>query len=152
MEAKAVKIGSEEFRQLAGLGENVAKALEVIGSCDLRSLPCGRHEIDGKEVYMNVVGCELAPAEESKFEAHDQYYDIHCPLTLTEGVGVKERSECTLPVGEFNSESDYILYDDKIEEIVYVQPGEIIIVGPEVSHAPCIGSGHQDKVIFKVRK
>lgn len=152
MEAKAVKIGSVEFKNLEKLGANVKKALEFIRLCNLEELACGRHEIDGTEVFMNVVECEYAPVSEVKFEAHDRYYDIHCPLTGTEGVGVKDRSACTQPVGEFNEADDYILYDDPIEEVVEVHPGEVIIVGPEVSHAPCIGGGSQKKVIVKVKQ
>lgn len=151
MEGKAVKIGSAEFNELSKISSYIAKALEAIGSCDLKALECGRHEIEGKDVYMNVVDCNLAPQEDSKFEAHNRYYDIHVPLSQTELVGVKARSACTQPVGEFNEADDYILYNDPIEEVVTVNPGEIIVVGPEVSHAPCIGSGPQKKVVFKVK-
>lgn len=152
MEAKAVKIGSPAFRRYARLGSNMKKALEALGTTDLMALPLGRHEIDGDNVFMNVVNCDMSPLEKSKFEAHNKYYDIHCPLTSTEGVGVKNRRKCNMPVGEFNEADDYILYDDPIEEVVDVHPGEVIIVGPEVSHAPCIGFGSQKKIIVKVKQ
>ena len=152
MKAKAVKIGSKEFWKIADENVNLKKAFDILSVTKLDELENGRHEIDGKDVFMNVVDCDMTPLEKSKFEAHDVYYDIHCPIAQAEGVGVKARSTCKMPVGEFNSEDDYILYDDPIKKVVKVNPGEIIVVGPEVSHAPCIGEGPQHKVIFKVKK
>lgn len=126
-------------------------ALDYIKGHDLNQLPKGRNEIDGDNLYVNIIETNLKPREEAKFEAHDQYIDIQVPLSGSESYGVKARSLCTRPVGEMNVEQDFILFDDAVEEIASRSAGEMIVFGPDTAHAPCIGEGPIRKAVFKVK-
>ena len=127
------------------------RALEYIQQNDLNTLPNGRHTIDGDNLLVNIVDSELRSPSEAKFEAHNQYLDIQIPLTAPESYGVKSRSECQQPIGEFNEADDYILFEDEITTIVTRQPGEMIVFTPDDAHAPLIGEGPIHKAIFKVK-
>lgn len=126
-------------------------ALEYIKSNDLSKLNKGRNDIDGDNLYVNIIETNLKTPQEAKFEAHDQYIDIQVPISCGESYGVKARELCTQPVGEMNVEQDYILYDDAVEEIVSREAGEMIVFEPDTAHAPCIGQGPIKKAVFKVK-
>lgn len=131
-------------------------ALDYIESHDLNALPNGRHEIDGTNVFVNIVDSELRTPAQAKFEVHNRYIDIQIPLSAAESFGLKPRTACTSPVGEFNDEKDCLLFTDPIvaDEVCTIetrQPGEMIIFNPEDAHAPLIGEGSIHKAIFKVR-
>jgi len=126
-------------------------ALEYIKGNDLSKLNKGRNDIDGDNLYVNIIETTLKTPQEAKFEAHDQYIDIQVPISCGESYGVKARELCTMPVGEMNVEQDYILFDDAVEEIVSREAGEMIVFEPDTAHAPCIGSGPIKKAVFKVK-
>ena len=127
------------------------RALEYIQQNDLNALPTGRHTIDGGNLWVNIVDSELRSLSEAKFEAHNPYIDIQIPLSAQESYGVKSRSECQQPIGDFNETDDYILFEDEITSIETRQPGEMIVFTPEDAHAPLIGEGSIHKAIFKVK-
>ena len=82
---------------------------------------------------------------------HDKYIDIQIPLSKDESFGVKPRSECREPEGEFNTEKDILFYKDKDWKTVSVKAGEMIVFEPDTAHAPLIGEGTIHKAIFKVK-
>ena len=65
------------------LNEKFLKAYDWLESHDLNSLPAGKYEIDGGDVFANVQEYTTLPVEEKKFEAHDKFFDIQY---LIEGV------------------------------------------------------------------
>ncbi len=127
------------------------KALEYIKNTDLNALEPGKHEIDGDNVWVNIVDSELRTTEKAKFEVHDLYIDIQIPLSGAEGYGIKPRCECTEPIGEMNVEKDILKYNDRIIQIVCAAPGEAMTFQPHEAHAPLVGTGTIHKAIFKVK-
>lgn len=130
---------------------NLKLALEYIASHDMKELSVGRHEIDGDNVFVNIVEAELHTCDAAKYEVHDCYIDIHLPISAPESYGVMPRKDCKLPVGHFDEKDDYQLYDDKVEVSCSCQPGEYVVFAPSEAHAPLIGTGSIRKAIFKVR-
>lgn len=128
-----------------------AKAKEFIENNDLNALPLGKHLIDGEDLFVNVVDCQMKTKEEARLEVHDAYIDIQIPLSKGENYGVKPRSGCTQPEGEMDNEKDILFYADKVENVITAEAGEIVTFAPETAHAPLIGEGMIHKVIFKVR-
>lgn len=127
------------------------KAIDFIRNNDLNVLPVGKTIIDGDNLWVNIMDADLRTIEKAKFEAHNEYIDIQIPLSRNEKYGVKPRSECTKPIGVFNCDNDYILYDDLIEVVKDIKAGEMIVFDTKTSHAPLIGDGKIHKAIFKVR-
>ena len=127
------------------------KALEYIKTHDLNVLPNGKHIIDGDNLWVNIMDADLRTQKDAKFEVHNRYIDIQIPLSVSEQFGVKPRKDCTMPIGEFNQDNDFILFADEIETIETVKAGEMIVFDTDMAHAPLIGDGKIHKAIFKVK-
>ena len=82
---------------------------DFIDTHDVAALPCGRHEIDGDEVFANVQELVTVPAGEKNYEAHRRYADIHYVISGTELIGIAPVGECE-PVGEFSEADDFGLF------------------------------------------
>ncbi len=130
---------------------NYIKALEYIKNTDLNALEAGKHFIDGDNLFVNINDSALKTPEQARLEVHDKYIDIQIPLSKDESFGVKPRSECREPEGEFNAEKDILFYKDKDWKTVSVKAGEMIVFEPDTAHAPLIGEGSIHKAIFKVK-
>lgn len=130
---------------------NYAKALEYIKTTDLNSLEPGKHMIDGDNLFVNIVDSQMKTPEQARLEVHNKYIDIQVPLSKSETFGIKPRSECKEPDGEFNSEKDILFFKDKDWESVTVEPGKAITFDTDTAHAPLIGEGTVHKAIFKVK-
>ena len=126
-------------------------ALQYIRQTNLSQLPSGKHVIDGENLWVNITDSPLRTAAEARFEVHNRYVDIQIPLSGAEQYGIRPRRLCTQPIGDFNAQDDYQLFDDPVEDIRTVEPGGLIVFDPETAHAPLIGEGTIHKAIFKVR-
>lgn len=128
-------------------------ALQYMASHDLNALPCGKHILDGENLFLNICDSDLKSMQTAKFEAHREYIDIQVPLSGAESFGVKPVGECKTPAGEFDAGRDIIFFDDPVSEgtVFTAQPGQVVVFTPEDAHAPLIGSGTIHKAIFKVK-
>ena len=70
------------------LSERLKKAYAFLRENDLGALSCGRHDIDGEDVFANVMEYDTVPAEAKKLEAHKLYYDVQCVVSGIERVEV----------------------------------------------------------------
>ena len=127
------------------------KAIDFIKNSDLNKLPIGKTVIGEENLWVNIMDADLRTIEDAKFEVHNRYIDIQIPLSSSEQFGVKPRKECTQPIGEFDKVSDYLLYEDAIIDVHFVDAGEMIVFDTDTAHAPLIGEGRIHKAIFKVR-
>ncbi len=58
------------------LHKNLVKGLEYLAKTDLVALPKGKHEIEGKDIYVAINEYETQPREVRRAEAHADYLDI----------------------------------------------------------------------------
>ena len=67
----------------AGLYEQVhprfKQAFDFLKKNDLKALPAGKIELDGKDLYVNVLDFKGKSEAEAKMETHKDYIDIHRP-------------------------------------------------------------------------
>lgn len=130
---------------------NYLKAVEYIEKTDLSELENGKHVIDGDNLFVLINDSQMKTPEQARLEVHNDYIDIQVPLSCEESFGVKPRSECAEPDGEFNAEKDILFYHDNDWTTVTIKPGEAITFDPDTAHAPLIGEGTIHKAIFKVK-
>ena len=126
------------------------QALQYIADNDLSELETGKHLLDGDNLFVNIVDSAMKTPEQARLEVHDKYIDIQVPLSKAESFGVKPRSECREPDGEFNAEKDILFYKDKDWTTITVEVGQAVTFDPDTAHAPLIGEGEIHKAIFKV--
>ena len=113
----------------------------------------GDHELDGKDIYVNVMEPELKKPADAKLEIHDAYIDIQVLIRgEQETFGWSERADLRKPLGEFDAGKDIRFFDDEPQTFYTLRPGQFTIFFPEDGHAPMIGEGNVRKIIVKVRK
>ena len=73
---------------ISHFADGIAKCLNYAKNNDLASFPCGHYEIDGDNVYLNIMEFETVPVEEKGWEAHRRFLDIHFILKGAEQIDV----------------------------------------------------------------
>lgn len=145
-----------ELQSLAssGLHEALVNALTLAVAVWPQEKAPGHYELQGEEVFMNVMQFATQPPEQKKAELHEQYIDIQLLLTGEErilfGVAGSAR-ECE----EMHHDEDYQLCS-RIdgEQSMVLKPGMFVVFMPGEPHKPgCIvgTAGEIKKVVVKVR-
>lgn len=128
------------------------RAFDYILSTDLAALAAGRHAIDGDDIFVNVIECDLKKPADAKLEIHDEYIDIQVVVSGLESFGWSERADVRLPLGAFDSGKDIRFFDDAPQTYYTLKPGQFTIFMPDDAHAPMVGEGRVKKLIVKVRR
>lgn len=129
------------------------KAFGFIASTDWETMEPGIHELDGKDIYVNVMERELKQKSDAKLEVHNEYIDIQVLVTgKEEAFGWSERKDLRMPQGGFDAEKDIQFFDDVPQTYYTLRPGQFTVLFPEDGHAPMVGEGTVRKIIVKVRK
>jgi len=126
------------------------QAFDFLQTTDLLTLVPGKHELDGSNLFVNVVEVEGKPATEAKMETHKRYIDIQIPVTAAETMGWIALNKLKQTTQEYNAEKDVAFFGDIASNLITVQPGEFAIFFPEDAHQPGIASGQHKKAIIKV--
>ena len=141
----------ENLKLYASLNPLFPKVLEFLQQHDLNTLEEGKHEIVGKDVFVNIQVAKGKTPEAAVIEHHDKMIDIQSPITATETFGYTQRDQ--LPKAEYNAEKDITKIPDlAADSYVTCTPDMFAIFFPQDGHAPCIaGVPAFKKAIFKVK-
>lgn len=125
--------------------------VEFIKKNDLDKLETGKHEIKGKDLFVNIQMAKGRTPDAAVIETHRRMIDIQIPLDGPETFGYTPL--CRLPEVEYNDEKDITKYGDLMaESFIDCQPGMFAIFFPQDGHAPCISMAPEiKKAIFKVK-
>ena len=135
-----------------GIHPNLDMALERITKEFLSSVGEERVEIKGSDVYATRFTYETIPEEESFFEAHKNYLDIHLMLEGSERVEIAPPETLT----EFNrvEANDFYAYRGEGQYRLVLSPGDFLVVFPNDAHKIKMhvdGPETVTKAVFKVR-
>ena len=95
-----------------GISDRLQKGLDFLIHSSFASLPDGRYEIDGDDVFANIAHGRTAQNTPNA-EAHDVYIDIQFLIEGHELIGVAQRE--TLTEVEAHPERDIWFYTGKYE-------------------------------------
>ena len=137
--------------QYAALHPRFQTVFDFIDNNDVASLPCGRHDIDGDNIFVMVQEMDLREVSAARLELHRKYIDIQLLLSgPNEIFGWSEKKDCLTAETEFDEQKDIQLFTDIPQCFYSVGEGQFSILFPEDGHAPMLGEGHVKKCIFKV--
>ena len=141
----------ENLKNYASVNPLFPKVVEFIQQNDLNALEAGKHEIVGKDLFVNIQMAKGRTPAEAVIETHNKMIDIQIPLSDVETFGYTPRE--ALPDAEYNAEKDITKIPDLVaESYVTCRPGMMVIFFPQDGHAPCIaGVPEIKKAIFKVK-
>ena len=77
----------DQLHLYKGFHKNLDTAIAFLAAHPLDTLPLGRTEVDGDEVFINVMDADLKPHTGSHAEYHRLYADLQIDLTGGEGWG-----------------------------------------------------------------
>ncbi len=135
-----------------GVAPRLERAFDFIMATDWSSLEAGIHELDGRDIFVNIIDCELKSKSDAPLEVHNDYIDIQVLISgEEEAFGWSERKDVQQPTAEFNTEKDVQFFNDTPQTYYTVRPSQFTILLPEDAHAPMVGEGEIRKIIVKVR-
>lgn len=125
-----------------GLSPRLLAGLKALAETDFSKIEDGHYELEGEDLYMNVMTAELKETNERP-EAHRKYIDIQYVFEGEEDIGVAFLDEMGAPIEE-NPEKDIWFFAG---ETVKLRLGgdRFIVLFPQDAHAPCISVNHGTK-------
>lgn len=136
------------------LEEKFKKGYDFLKNTDLKSLPLGRVEIDGENLFASVQEYTTMEAEDCKFEAHNRYFDIQYVVEGEEQFGYAKRADLE-EEAPYNETDDMVLFKEPEEYgTVLLKAGDCAVVAPEDAHKPrCKAKAAKKvrKIVVKVR-
>lgn len=137
--------------QYVSLHPRFKQVFDFIDNTDVAALECGRHDIDGDNIFVNVQELDLKARSEARLELHRKYIDIQLLLKgPAEEFGWSEKKDCLKPEADFDEQKDVQFFTDEPQCFYSVGEGQFSILYPEDGHAPMLGEGHVKKCIFKI--
>ena len=135
-----------------GIHPNLDLALEHITEAFLSSVGETRVELKGSDVYATRFTYETVPEEESFFEAHKKYLDIHIMVEGSEGVEIAPPGE----LREFDrvEANDFYAYRGPAHYRLTLAPGEKARLVWMLAHRIKMrleGPETVTKAVFKIR-
>lgn len=135
-----------------GIHPNLDLALEHITPEFLASLRDNqRVELKGDLVYCTRFTYETIPQEESFFEAHRRYLDIHIMVEGEERVDMNRPED--LQLTDAQEGNDFYAYQGESWHSTVLKPGEFLVVFPGDAHRIKVqvdGPKTVSKAVFKV--
>ncbi len=140
----------ENLAKYEALNPLFKDVVEFIRNNDLNTLEAGKHEIKGKDLFVNITTAKGKTPDEAVLETHVKMIDIQIPLDGPETYGYTPL--CRLPETPYNAEKDITKYEGLAESFIDCQPGMFAIFFPQDGHAPCISMAPEiKKAIFKIK-
>ncbi|MBR6086554.1 MAG: YhcH/YjgK/YiaL family protein [Prevotella sp.] len=137
------------YEALNPLFSDVVKFIE---ENDLMALEPGKHEIKGKDLFVNIINQKGKTPDEAVMETHRNMLDIQIPLDDNETYGYLPLEDIAVEA-EYNAEKDVTKYPDQPSSTyVECRPGMFAMFFPQDGHTPCIANCEVfKKAVFKVK-
>jgi len=143
---------NDKARDYLGLSKELDLALEHINEAFLSSLGQERVDIVPGEIWCTKFSYDTISDDDSFFESHEKFLDIHIMLDGS------ERVEIASPAGleQFDSvpENDFYAYRGRGDQSLILSPGSFLVVFPDDAHKlkmHCGAPATVTKAVFKVR-
>ena len=115
-----------------GFHKNLDTAIAFLAAHPLDTLPLGRTEVDGDEVFINTMDAALKPHADSHAEYHHLYADLQIDLTGSEGWGYE-----TAPGTEVKPYAPDIGFQDSPDAVFgTLGGGRFVLFFPGELHKP----------------
>ncbi len=138
-----------------GLHLGIDRILEAVKEYTPENYPGGRIELDGENIYLNLLEYDTHSPAEGMTEAHRAYIDVMYMVEGAEAVYVKPVHRLQKVNREYDAQIDAMLAEiDGDSSEIRLMPGDFLILFPEDAHAPACSlcqSAHVKKIVGKVK-
>ncbi len=144
----------DQWPTYAGISPRFKKGFEFLRQVS-DSIPEGRNEIDGEDVFAIVVKTTTTPVAGREFEVHRKYIDVHYIHAGREAMAWAPLASLMKVTMAFDPEQDAALFAlVPSPQMVNVLRGQFAVFFPEDGHIPsCTVDAPEPvfKVVLKVR-
>lgn len=140
----------ENVRLYQNVHARFKSAFEYLNRIDIHTLPVGRHEVDGANMYALVQEYNTKLKEDGKWEAHRKYIDLQYVVLGAEGIGYANINH--LQQGTYEPEKDFLPLHGK-GELIPLNSGYFVLLLPEDAHMPGMALGSPAavrKIVLKI--
>jgi YhcH/YjgK/YiaL family protein len=131
------------------------KAITLLRETDFSTLALGRHELDGEDIFFQVIDLTTKPLAETKPEVHRTYIDVQFLVRGREKIGFAVDTGRNKVSEDLLAERDLLFYEAaEHESMATMMPGNFAVFFPSDVHRPaCQFDGPEAirKVVVKVR-
>ena len=117
------------------LGENFKKGLDFLRNNDISKMELGKHEIDGDNVFIQVMEYTTKSIDNCAAEAHKCYADIQYVHEGFEYFGYAPIERASEPITEYDPERDIVFFERECD-FVLLRENYFAIVFPHDVHMP----------------
>ena len=129
------------------------KAFRFMKSEDLKNLPAGVTEVDGKNLFVAISEYNSKEKPETRYESHKNYIDIQYVIDGEELIGVTTADK--VKVDEpYDSEKDLAFYTFEGGDYRKATPENFMVFFPDDVHRPSLKSGESvpvKKAVVKIK-
>jgi YhcH/YjgK/YiaL family protein len=142
----------ENLKYYIPLNPLFADVVKFIEENDLLQLEAGKHEIKGKDLFVNIINQKGKTVDEAVMETHKNMLDIQIPLDGDETYGYMPFGDIAVKA-DYNAEKDLTKYPgQESSTFVNCHPGMFAMFLPQDGHTPCISKAPEfKKAVFKVK-
>lgn len=134
------------------LGEQLQKCFLYALENDLEKREKGSYEIEGDDLFVNIVEYDTTNPEERFWESHRKYLDVHLMLKGTEQIDLNFIRNMNQK--EFVEKDDFLPMDGAENASVVLREGDFLICFPNDGHRTAVAYEEPEtikKAIFKVK-
>ena len=137
----------DEYR---GIHPRLDRALELMTEEFLSGVTAQTRYLEGEDLYVTRFDLETVPFEETFYESHKKYLDIHIVVSGRERVDIAHPDTLTLT----QQQGDFYGYRGEAEQSVMLKPGNFLVVFPGDAHRLKIAVQEPEpfsRVVFKLK-
>ena len=139
----------------AWLPKPLKTAVEHLKQTDFNALPAGNYDLQGKDIYVQVIDMTTKPFAETRPEVHRQYIDVQFLVRGREKIGVASDTGNNGVAEDLLAERDLLFCKTmENESTLTMTPGSFAVFLPSDVHRPGVALGEPKrvrKVVVKVR-
>ena len=141
-----------DLKDYGYLEEEVLKCFAYAKEHDLLSYEKGSHEIEGDNLFVNIVEYETTTPENRFWEAHKKYLDLHFMLKGPEQIDVNFIDN--MEQKEFVDKDDFLPLEGEANSHVVLTEGDFLLCYPKDAHRTAVQVNTPaviKKAIFKIK-
>lgn len=139
----------QDAAEYRGIHPRLDKALDLIDNAFLKTVGIETMQLEDDKLYVTRFDYETLPFEDTFYEAHRKYLDIHILLSGEERVDISHPDT----LSQFEHKDDFYAYTGSAEQTIVLRPGTFLVVFPGDAHRIKICTDKPamvSKAVFKV--
>lgn len=143
---------NKKYLNIESYDEKMQKVFKYLEDNKLEDFDSGSYEIDGTEVFVNIINYTTKNEEERFWEAHREYLDVHYIFSGQERINLAFIDK--LSFKEYKADEDFVSMEGEKSQSIILEKDDFLILYPEDVHMTCLKVKESElvkKAVFKVK-